>query len=90
MDTLENYRRSGLVISREQGLCFDAGFAVLHCTHAMTRARLRLTPTCLLHMYWITWELLFGMVCTPGMAGSASRARAKTWPYHTAFALTLH
>ena len=24
----EMYRRSGLVVSREQGLCYDAGFAV--------------------------------------------------------------
>ena len=24
----EMYRQSGLVISREQGLCYDAGFAV--------------------------------------------------------------
>ena len=63
---------------------------LLHCTHAMTRARLSLTPSCLLHMHRITWELLFGVVCTPGMAGSASRARAMTRPYDTAFALRLH
>ena len=56
----------------------------------MTRVRLSLTPSCLLHMHRITWELLLGMVCTPGMAGSASRARAMTRPYHTAFALSLH
>ena len=59
---------------------------LLHCTHAMTRARLSLTPSCLLHMHRITWELLFGMVWLPGMAGSASRARAMTRPCHTAFA----
>ena len=27
-DGTEEYRRSGLVISREQGLCYDSGFAV--------------------------------------------------------------
>ena len=49
-----------------------------------------LTSNCLLHMHRITWELLLGMVCTPGMAGTASRARAMTRPYHTAFARRLH
>ena len=44
----------------------------------------------LLHMHRITWELLLGMFCTPGMAGSASRALAISRPYHTAFALRLH
>ena len=63
---------------------------LLHCTHTMTRARLSLTPSCLLHMHRITWELLSGMVCKPGMAGSASRARAMRLPYHTAFAPRLH
>ena len=66
---------------------------LLHCTHAMTRVRLRpeaLTPTYQLHMHQITWELLLGMVCAPGMAGTASRARAITRPYHTAFDLRLH
>ena len=30
------------------------------------------------------------MVCTPGLAGTASRARAMTRPYRTAFTLRLH
>ena len=63
---------------------------LLHCTHAMTRVRLSLTPNCLLHMPWNAWELMLGMVCTPGMANTASRARAMTQPYYTAFALRLH
>ena len=59
-------------------------------TAAMTRVRLSLKSNCLLHMHRITSELLLGMVCTPGMAGTASSTRAMTRPYHTAFALRLH
>ena len=47
----------------------------LHCTRAMTRVRLSLTSNCLLRMHRITWELLLGMVCTPGMTGTAVHAR---------------
>ena len=42
---------------------------LLHCTRAMTRVRLSLSSNFLLHMHRITWELLLGMVCTPGLAG---------------------
>ena len=63
---------------------------LLHCTRAMTRVRLSLTSNWLLHMHRITWELLLGMVCTPGMAGTASRARAMTRRYHTVFTPRLH
>ena len=58
---------------------------LLHCTRAMTRVRLSLTSHCLLHMYQIIWELLFGMVCTTGMAGTASHARAMIRRYNSAF-----
>ena len=63
---------------------------LLHCTRAKTRVRLSLTSNCLLHMQLFTWEMLLGMVCSPWMAGTASRVRAMTRPYHTACALRLH
>ena len=37
--------------------------------HARNDPCLTLTSNCLLHMQRITWELLLGMVCTPGLAG---------------------
>ena len=47
----------------------SANAAALHVS--MTHARLSLTPICLLRMHRITWELKLGMVCTPGMPGTA-------------------
>ena len=56
----------------------------------MTRVRLSLKSNGLLRMHRITRELLPGMVCTPGMAGTASHARAMTRRYHTVFTPRLH
>ena len=67
------------------GICKQLPRPLLHCTHAMTHVRLSLTSNCLLHMHRITWELLLEMVCTPGMAVTASHARAMTRRYHTVF-----
>ena len=46
-----------------------------HCTHTTTRVCLSLTSS-----PRITRRLVFGMVCTPGTPGTASRARATNVP----------
>ena len=48
--------------------------------HARNDPCLTLTSNCLLHMQRITWELLLGMVCTPGRAAHHDTALSRPVP----------